>query len=103
MRRLTQDRGFTIIEMMVAVTVLLIGALGTLAMLDMANKRSRSASDRQNAVAIGRQVLEAAKSIPRSAGSTSAPTDSARARPETSAPGRAPAGRSTGTRSTTSG
>jgi prepilin-type N-terminal cleavage/methylation domain-containing protein len=64
MRRLTQERGFTIVEMMVAASVLLIGALGTLAMLDMANKRSRSASDRQNATAVARQVVEAAKSVP---------------------------------------
>lgn len=64
MRKLTHERGFTIVEMMVAVAVLLIGALGTLAMLDTANKRSRSAADRQNATAISRQVLEAAKGIP---------------------------------------
>ena len=64
MHRLTHERGFTIVEMMVAVFVLLVGALGTLAMLDTANKRSRSASDRQNATAISRQVLEAAKGIP---------------------------------------
>jgi prepilin-type N-terminal cleavage/methylation domain-containing protein len=64
MRRLTQERGFTIVEMMVAASVLLIGALGTLAMLDTANKRSRSANDRQNATAVTRQVVEAAKSVP---------------------------------------
>ena len=63
MRRLTQERGFTIVEMMVAVVVLLVGALGTLAMLDTANKRARGASDRQNGIALGRQVLEAAKGI----------------------------------------
>ena len=44
MRRLTQERGFTIVEMMFAVVVLLVGALGTLAMLDTANKRSRGAA-----------------------------------------------------------
>ncbi|HYH59814.1 MAG TPA: type II secretion system protein [Thermoleophilaceae bacterium] len=64
MRRLTQERGFTIVEMMVAVVVLLIGALGTLAMLDTASKQSRNASDRQNATALARQVLEEAKGIP---------------------------------------
>lgn len=64
MRRLTQERGFTIVEMMVAASVLLIGALGTLAMLDTANRRARSASDRQNATAVARQVVEAAKSVP---------------------------------------
>jgi prepilin-type N-terminal cleavage/methylation domain-containing protein len=64
MRRLTQERGFTIVEMMVAVVVLLVGALGTLAMLDTANKRSRGAADRQSGTAVARQVLEAAKGIP---------------------------------------
>jgi prepilin-type N-terminal cleavage/methylation domain-containing protein len=64
MRRLNQERGFTIVEMMFAVVILLVGALGTLAMLDTANKRSRGASDRQNGIAVGRQVIEAAKSIP---------------------------------------
>lgn len=64
MRRLTPERGFTIVEMMIAVVVLLVGALGTVAMLDTANKRSRSAEDRQNATALTRQVVEAAKGIP---------------------------------------
>ena len=47
--------------MMVAVVVLLVGALGTLAMLDTANKRARGAADRQNGTAIARQVVEAAR------------------------------------------
>ena len=64
MRRLTHQRGFTIVEMMFAVVVLLVGALGTVAMLDTANKRSRTAEDRQNATALTRQVVEAAKGIP---------------------------------------
>ncbi len=64
MRRLTQERGFTIVEMMVAVVIVLVGALGTLAMLDAANRGSRSAADRQAGTALARQVLEAAKSIP---------------------------------------
>ena len=64
MRRLNEERGFTIVEMMIAVVVLLVGALGTLTMLDTANKHGRTAGDRQNATALARQVLEAAKSIP---------------------------------------
>ena len=46
------------------VGLLLVGALGTLAMLDTANKRSRTASDRQTATAVTRQIVEAAKSLP---------------------------------------
>jgi hypothetical protein len=41
-----------------------VGALGTLAMLDTASKRSRSAVDRQNGTALARQVVEAAKGVP---------------------------------------
>src|SRR5688500_556021 len=63
MRRLTHERGFTIVEMMFAVVVLLVGGLGTVAMLDTANQRSRAAEDRQNATALTRQVVEAAKAI----------------------------------------
>ena len=64
MRRLTQERGFTIVEMMVAAAVILGGGLATLAMLDAASTKSRAAADRQNATAVARQVLETAKSIP---------------------------------------
>ncbi len=64
MRRLTEERAFTIVETMVAAAILLVGALGTLAMLDTANQRGRGAADRQNATAVARQVLEAAKSVP---------------------------------------
>jgi prepilin-type N-terminal cleavage/methylation domain-containing protein len=64
MRRMTQERGFTIVEMLIAVAILLGGALATLAMLDMANHRVRSAGDRQKATALAREVVEAAKGIP---------------------------------------
>lgn len=64
MRRLNEERGFTIVECIVAATILLTGILGTMAMLDTASKRSRGAGDRQKAVAVAREVLEVAKSIP---------------------------------------
>jgi prepilin-type N-terminal cleavage/methylation domain-containing protein len=64
MQRLTQERGFTIIESMIAVAILLGGALATLAMLDTASHRTRSAADRQKATALAREVVEVAKSIP---------------------------------------
>jgi len=63
MRRLTEERGFTIVEVMAAVVVLLVGSLGTLAMLDTANQRSRTASDRQKATSLARDVVERAKSL----------------------------------------
>jgi prepilin-type N-terminal cleavage/methylation domain-containing protein len=64
MPRLTEQRGFTIVEVMVAVVVLLTGVLGTLAMLDTANKRGRTASDRQKATSLARDVVERAKGLP---------------------------------------
>ena len=64
MSRLTQERGFTIVETMVAVVILLTGILGTLTLLDTANKRTRTADDRQKATAVAREVVEAAKGLP---------------------------------------
>jgi prepilin-type N-terminal cleavage/methylation domain-containing protein len=64
MRRLTEERGFTIVEVMAAVVILLVGSLGTLAMLDTANQRTRTADDRQKATALAREVVEAARGIP---------------------------------------
>ena len=61
---LNQERGFTIVELMVAVVVLLTGALGTLAILDTASHRTRTADDRQKATSLAREVIESAKAIP---------------------------------------
>ena len=61
---LGSERGFTIVEMMVAVVVLLTGALGTLALLDTASHRTRTAEDRQKATGLAREVIESAKAIP---------------------------------------
>lgn len=64
MSRLGEEHGFTIVEVMVAVVILLTGILGTLAMLDTANRRTRTADDRQKATSVAREVVEAAKSMP---------------------------------------
>jgi type II secretory pathway pseudopilin PulG len=64
MRIFGEERGFTIVETMVAVAILLGGALATLSMLDIANHRARSAGDRQKATALAREVVEVAKSVP---------------------------------------
>ena len=63
MPTLREQRGFTIVEVMVAVAVLMTGVLGTLAMLDTANKRGRSAADRQKATSLARDVVERAKGL----------------------------------------
>ena len=63
MLRAKEEQGFTIVEVMVAVFVLMTGILGTLAMLDTANKRGRGAVDRQTATSLARDVVERAKSL----------------------------------------
>lgn len=64
MRAFREEQGFTIVEMMVAVVILLTGALGTMVVLDTASHKTRSADDRQEATALAREVVEAAKAIP---------------------------------------
>ena len=64
MARVRGQAGFTIVETMVAATILMIGLLGTLAMLDAVGKRSRSAGNRQMGVGIARDVVEAARQLP---------------------------------------
>ena len=64
MFELREQRGFTIVEVMVAVAVLMTGVLGTLAMLDTANKRGRGAADRQKATSLARDIVERAKGLP---------------------------------------
>jgi prepilin-type N-terminal cleavage/methylation domain-containing protein len=63
MLRLREQRGFTIVEVMVAATVLLGGVLAALTMLDAASKRGRAASDRQKATSLARDVVERARSL----------------------------------------
>jgi prepilin-type N-terminal cleavage/methylation domain-containing protein len=63
MRTLNEERGFTIVEMLIAVAILLGGSLATLTMLDTASHRTRSAADRQKATALAREIVEAAKGM----------------------------------------
>lgn len=63
MGRLRQEAGFTIVEVMVATAILLAGVLGTLAMMDTAQKRTRTANDRQTATSLARDVLEAIRGV----------------------------------------
>lgn len=62
--RIREQAGFTIVEVMVATAILLTGVLGTLAMMDTANKRTRTADDRQQATALARDLLEAVRGLP---------------------------------------
>jgi hypothetical protein len=55
--------GLTLAETLVAATLLLIGALGTFALLDTANSTTASARAREGATNLAREVLEDARSV----------------------------------------
>jgi len=61
--RSSQD-GFTLVEVMVAVSILLIGVLGTVTMIDGANALTGRTKAREGGTALARSVLEIARGIP---------------------------------------
>lgn len=58
------ERGFTIVEVLVASAVLLVGVLSLLSVLDIANSGSQAVRARDGATSLARQITEAARSIP---------------------------------------
>ncbi len=64
MTRVREQVGFTIVEVMVAATILLVGILGTLAMLNAATQQSRTTANRQAGVALVRDIVEATRQLP---------------------------------------
>jgi prepilin-type N-terminal cleavage/methylation domain-containing protein len=60
----TQQQGFTLVEVMVAITVLLVGVLGTVTMIDGANAVTSRTKAREGGTAVARSVLEIARGIP---------------------------------------
>jgi prepilin-type N-terminal cleavage/methylation domain-containing protein len=52
------ERGFTLVEVLVASTVLLVGLLGVLGLLDVAGDRTRAAAAREGATNLAREALE---------------------------------------------
>ena len=58
------ERGFTIVEVMVAALVLLVGVLGTLALIDRANATTVTTRSREAATNLAREVIEAARGVP---------------------------------------
>ena len=59
--RLRSDAGFTLIEVLVACTVLLVGAIGAAQMGSVANRSTNAASLRNGATAVARRLVEAAR------------------------------------------
>jgi len=61
---LSRDAGFTLIELMVAVFVLLVGVLGVVSLVDGANRTTASNRAREAATNLTRELIEDARSIP---------------------------------------
>ncbi|HEX8857087.1 MAG TPA: prepilin-type N-terminal cleavage/methylation domain-containing protein [Thermoleophilaceae bacterium] len=57
----SDERGFTLVELMAAIIVLLAGVLGAVALIDGANAGTTTASDRVGAVNLARELTEGAR------------------------------------------
>lgn len=60
---LGDQRGFTLVEVLVAATLLVIGVLGTMAMVDSSNAETRLSGGREGATNLAREVVEGARSL----------------------------------------
>ncbi|MDQ3849704.1 MAG: prepilin-type N-terminal cleavage/methylation domain-containing protein [Actinomycetota bacterium] len=58
------ESGFTLVEVVIASVILLTGVLGVLTMVDQANSTTNSTKAREEAVALQREIVETARSIP---------------------------------------
>lgn len=61
---LAAREGFTLVEVLVAMAVLLVGVLGTLALIDRANATTVTTRSREAAVNVARELVEAARNVP---------------------------------------
>jgi prepilin-type N-terminal cleavage/methylation domain-containing protein len=61
--RFTDDGGFTLVEVMVAVVLLLVGVLGVVTMVTGANAQTAVTKSREGAVNLAREVLDAARGV----------------------------------------
>ncbi|HEX2124976.1 MAG TPA: prepilin-type N-terminal cleavage/methylation domain-containing protein, partial [Thermoleophilaceae bacterium] len=55
--------GFTLIEVVVAIALILVGVLGTVALLDRANAQTSEAKARQTANALIRDIIETSQGV----------------------------------------
>jgi prepilin-type N-terminal cleavage/methylation domain-containing protein len=60
---LQDERGMTLVEVLVAIVVLLIGIFGTVTMIDGANATTAKTKAREGSNAMGRGILEVARSV----------------------------------------
>jgi prepilin-type N-terminal cleavage/methylation domain-containing protein len=61
---IADQRGFTIVEVLVAASVLLIGLLGAVTMLDTASATDSTTKAREQGASLARELVEAGRSIP---------------------------------------
>ena len=59
----SDQRGFTLVEVMVAMVVLLVGVLGVVAMIDGANAVTSKTKAREGATNVARSVIEVSRSV----------------------------------------
>ena len=62
--RVRDERGFTLVEVMVTMLILVVGIGGALALIDGANARTVMNKQREAGNALSREVIEAARSVP---------------------------------------
>jgi prepilin-type N-terminal cleavage/methylation domain-containing protein len=80
-RLFSSERGFTLIELLVSMTILAVGILGTVTMVDTSNATTSETKGREGATALGRAVMEIARSVPYKDMNTQAIKDELNARP----------------------
>lgn len=62
-RCLRQEQGFTLIEVMAAMLILLVGVIATVTLIDGANATTSATKGREGQTNLGRELLEAARSV----------------------------------------
>ncbi|MCP9490066.1 MAG: prepilin-type N-terminal cleavage/methylation domain-containing protein [Solirubrobacteraceae bacterium MAG38_C4-C5] len=61
---MSDERGFTLVEVLVAFFILMVGMAGTALMLNTANAATAGTKAREQAIGLQREVVEAARSVP---------------------------------------
>ena len=61
--RLARAHGFTLVEVMVAASILMVGILGTFTMVDQSQRTTKANSSRTTTLNLAREILEQARSL----------------------------------------
>jgi Tfp pilus assembly protein PilV len=63
-RRIRAETGLTVVEVLIASVLLIVGVLGTFMMLDVSSRAAAAARAREGATNVARETLENARSVP---------------------------------------